>query len=564
MEIKQRNIKSNNDEKNDKEHKLVKVGNYECETTRYNNIFKIVRGNERYLVRCYYGKVEKINKKTGVKREVNEVTLKVVKTLSDARALMAEVEEIRNARKNGTILSRRTAKEKITLNDVIEDFKRDVMYTELTENYKMHYNNYFRHISDFMGYKEPSKITAVDIEQYYQYQLNRGKLTSTRKNKDGSVCKKEISNMNPCGISVNTLSKHKSALKNLWKFMIKNGGYGVMENIPKYTDIPKVEIMIDGKKIRTRKVQPKQTPLSLEQLNYTLNDAVQYEHDRSLVLLIALGAIGGLRRGEAVALRIGRYYHDDKMKLGEEIWSINDYGLTREYYEKHDELILIDESITHNRVDVLGFPKGNIIRMIGKPHCLDEIVEYVMEQRSQICQALGCAINSDDRLYMPLINVIQQNEYSSQKLSRKWKEYQQRRNKRMEKEGLEPIPIIRYHDLRHTHASLLSDEVAIKKISKNMGHIIQNEEHISNTTTKVYIHDMKPDRSDIIKYWDENICIDWSKALRVDINGEGNRAHVNGSGHLVIQDEDKQRMMQLRKRFVLTEEEEAELLCSKK
>lgn len=563
MEIKQRSIANSKTETKKEDCIVKKVGNYECETTRYNNIFKIVGDRERYLVRCYYGKIEKIDKKTGVMKEVNEVTLKVVNTLTEARALMAEVEKIRNDRKNGIVLAQKVVKEKITLDDVIEDYKQDVMYTDLSENYKMHYDNYFKHISDFMGYKEPRKIRTIDIEKYYQYQLKRGNLDSAKRNKDGSVSKMEISKSNPEGISVNTLAKHKTALKNLWKFMIKQGNYGVTENIPRYTDIPKVEILIDGKIIKTRKIQPKQTPLSLEQLNYTLNDAVQHEHDRSVVLLVALGAIGGLRRSEVVALKIGRYYHDERMKLGEDVWTLNDFNSIRAYYEQHDELILIDEAITHNKVDVLGFPKGNIIRMIGKPHCLDEIVEYAMEQRKQICQALGVQISNDDRLYMPIINVIQQNTYSSQKISRKWREYQERRNKRMEKAGLEPIPIIRFHDLRHTHASLLSDEVATKKISKNMGHIVQNGEHINNTTTKVYIHDMKPDRSDIIKYWDEHIHIDWSRALRVDINEEGNRAHVNGSGHLVIKDEDKERVMQLRKRFVLTEEEEAELLCSK-
>jgi hypothetical protein len=97
-----------------------------------------------------------------------------------------------------------------------------------------------------------------------------------------------------------------------------------------------------------------------------------------------------------------------------------------------------------------------------------------------------------------------------------------------------------------------------------MGHIIPGEGQVNNTTTKVYIHDRVPNRANIIKYWDDNIKIDWDKAMRVDINAPGNRAHVNGSGHLVIQDEDKKKAMMLKKRFILTEEEEAELLCSEK
>ena len=164
MEIKKRNIAGNTGEEKKEEKQLVRVGNYECEKTKYNGIFKITEGNERYLVRCNYGKIEKIDKKTGVMKEVNEVTLKVVNTMSEARALMAEVEKIRNHRKNGIILPKRVVKQKITLNDVVEDFKKDVMYTDLSENYKMHYDNYFKHFCDFLGYKEPGKIKISDID----------------------------------------------------------------------------------------------------------------------------------------------------------------------------------------------------------------------------------------------------------------------------------------------------------------------------------------------------------------------------------------------------------------
>jgi hypothetical protein len=102
------------------------------------------------------------------------------------------------------------------------------------------------------------------------------------------------------------------------------------------------------------------------------------------------------------------------------------------------------------------------------------------------------------------------------------------------------------------------------KISRNMGHVIPGKDQVNNTTTKVYIHDRTPNRSDVIKYWDTHIKLDWDKALRGNINDPGNKAHVNGSGHFVITSEEKKRIMSLRKRFVLTEEEEAELLYTRK
>jgi integrase len=555
----------NNTVNEEKTVEQVKVGNYFCEKTKTANIFKISDHRGGFLVRCNYGRVEKISKKSGVKKEVYEITLKVVPTFSEAKQLLNEAEHVREQRKNGCVIENQImTASKLSLDDAIADFKNNREYTELTKNYQLHYDNYLRHISDFMGGKEPSRIMIEDFDDYYHYQMIRGKLDTAKKNKDGSISKKEVSMTNPEGISVNTLSKHKTALKSLWNFMIRKGCYGVKFNIASVSVIPSVKIAIDGKEMKMNHIPPKQTPLNLEELNYTLNDAIQNEADRSIAVMIALGAIGGLRRSEAVALKVGRYYHDERMQTGEKMWELNDFSGLREYYENHDELILIDEAITSNGGDTLKFPKDNIIRMVGKPKCLSDIIEYAMEQRMQLYSVMGKELGSDERVYMPLVNLIKQKDYSCAKFSRKWTEYQKRRNKRMELAGLKPIPVIRFHDLRHTHATLLGEEIASPKISRNMGHVVPGEGQVSNTTTKVYIHDRKPDRTEIIEYWDSHIKLDWSKAMRVDINAPGNQAHVNGSGHLVIKDEEKKRIMGLRKRFVLTEEEEAELLCSAK
>lgn len=85
MEIKKRSIDCT---KSTKEDDFVpqkkKVGNYECETTKFPNIFKIVSHKGGFLVRCNYGRVEKISRKDGTKKVVNEVTLKVVDSITDA------------------------------------------------------------------------------------------------------------------------------------------------------------------------------------------------------------------------------------------------------------------------------------------------------------------------------------------------------------------------------------------------------------------------------------------------------------------------------------------------
>lgn len=541
------------------------TGVYDYVDTEYEGIKKVVSNQGGFLVFLDYGRVEKISKKTGRLEIKQDKALKRVDTISEASKLRLEAAGIREKRAVVGVHNAYQVKsvEKFTLKEAIENFKKDKLYLGLSENYKIHYDNYCRHIIDFMGYKEPKDITVKDIEAYYKHLLERGNFDSVKRNKDGSINKKEVSIYNPMGLSVNTIGKHKTALKRIFKYMLREGIYGVEKNVAQLSETPTVPITVDGKTIWVKKIQPPQRPLTLDELNYSLNDAIQNEPDRSVAVLIALGAIAGLRRSEAAALKIGRYYHDDRMLLGEDIWELNDFYKIRSYYEEHDELIMIDEAIMHNKTDVLSFPKMDIVRMVGKPKCLDDIVEYYMEQRRQIVSVMGGTIDGTQKLYFPMRNVILNEDYTSQKITRKWKEYQERRNKRMEKAGLQPIEIVRFHDLRHTHATLLFESVPIPMISRNMGHIISGDKEEKNTTTRVYIHDKKPNRKELISFWDENIHIDWDKARRDDINAPGNKAHVNGSGHVVLKDEEMARIRNLKGRPWLSEEEEAELLCSK-
>ena len=172
MEIKKRNIGSdNNDSNNNAVTKSVRVGNYECETTNVPNVFKILSHKGGYLARCNYGKVEKIDKKDGTKKDRYEVTLRVVPSKTEAKKLVTEADAIRLQKKQGVVpITQTVIKEKITLKNVIDDFKQDKFYLELTGNYQLHYDNYCNHILDFMGHKEPKTITVNDIEEYYQYQ----------------------------------------------------------------------------------------------------------------------------------------------------------------------------------------------------------------------------------------------------------------------------------------------------------------------------------------------------------------------------------------------------------
>ncbi len=515
------------------------TGKYQYVSTNNEGIKKVVSSQGGYLVFLDYGRKQKVNKKTGELQYKQDKSLKRVDTLKEAKALRREAEEIREAG-----IKRKPSK--VYFNEMVEDYKQTAEWKDSTESAKDHYNNYFRHLCDFFVDIQPKDITKIDIETYFLWQLERGKRPTAKKNKDGSVSKKE-------GISVNTLAKHKCAMKKLWNYMVDSKKYGVTENIVPPARLPKVEISIDGKKKKVSKIQYHPRSLTLEELNYTLNDAAQNEFDRSILLMAALAAVGSLRHSETLGLRVGKLMHDKYMAVTDE--ALGEGGFDREYYEMHDNLMLVDTAIVHiGSHDVEKLPKGDKVRVSAVPECLKKIVEYAMEQRKEIYGIIGKEIESNEKVYMPLINIITGRPLSSQKMGRKWKEYQERRNKRMAEAGLEPIPVIRYHDLRHTHSNLLKRDVMQWEISYNMGHVVIAS-GMDNTTTRVYWNDREPCRKDIIDYFDKNINIDWDKALSKPINGKGSKVTVNGSGHLIVSSEEAEERKKQGRKFIFKEEE---------
>lgn len=526
-----------------KGREVHRTGKYEYINTKHEGIKEVVSQQGGFLVFLDYGRKQKINKKTGQLEYKQDKTLKRVDTIREAKALRREAEEIRA----GII---QKAPSKVFFNEMVEDYMQSVEWQDSAQSTRIHYENCFRHLCDFFVNIQPKDITRIDIENYFQWQLERGSRSTVKRNKDGSVNKKE-------GISVNTLSKHKSALKRLWNYMVDSKKYGITENIVPSARIPKVEIKIDGKIKKVSKIQYHPRSLTLEELNYTLNDAAQNEFDRSILVMIALAAIGSLRHSETLGLRVGKFMHDKYMTVTDE--ALKEGGYDREFYEEHDNLMLIDTAIMRSGSgNVEKLPKGDKVRVSAVPACLKEIVDYAMEQRREIYGIVGREIDSGEKVYVPLINIIDNRELNSNKMGRKWQEYQRRRNKRMEKAGIEPIPIIRYHDLRHTHGNLLKGNAEAWQISCNMGHLVV-EPDMNNTTTRVYWNDRQPCREDIIKYFDSHIKIDWDRALHQPINREGSVLTVNGSGHLIVSSGEKERRKVKGKKFIFTEEELEEL-----
>lgn len=523
---------------------VKKIGAYEVIDTPNEGIKRIVNRSGGYLVTLDYGRVMKTNKKTGLRELKQDKTVKVTDTLAEAKKLRAEAEVIRKKRKEmGPEASLESHKAtKITMQHAVEMYKSEGEFRELGEGYQKHVNNYLNHIVDYFKDFEPCKITKIDIENFYHYQLEHG-------NKDPNKRK-----IQP-GVSVNTLTKYKTALIKVYDYMITSKKFNVSENIALYTKIPKVTITVDGMEKKVSSIKHIGKSLTIEQLNITLNDLVQNEFDRSLLMMVALASIGGLRRGEIAALDLCKYYHNELMSVSDEIYEYSGYD--KKYYEEHNNLFMISASVERlSKGERRKLPKFDKIRVVGKPAVLEKIIEYCMEQRKEVNDITGKEFESLDQMYLPLVNIIRGEKVHAEKISRKWEQYQVRRNKRLEKAGKEQLPILTFHELRHTHANVLKNDIPEWKISLNMGHKLKG-----NTTSTVYWDDRLPDRDMIIKFFDNNIKIDWNKAMRRKINMEDSQVRIMANGQLIIGEHLKTRLKELKGRAVLTEEEMADLMA---
>lgn len=494
---------------------IKKSGPYEYVDTPNEGIKKIVSKQGGYLVFLDYGRKLKINKKTGKQEYKQDKTARRVETEAEAKKLRREAEMMREG------IDPKTHKvKKILFKDMIEEYKQSQRYLELTPSYQDHVDNHIRHLLDYMADMETCKITTIDIENYYAFQLNKGNLMDKQRVEKGKQKKRK-------GLCVNTLGKHKSTMKMIWEYMVDAKKYGVFQNVVTASNIPKIEVELDGKIRKVSKIQYYPRSLTLEELNYTLNDIIQNEFDRSIGVAVALAAIGSLRHSEVDAMTCKNFYHNELMNVSANTMEYG--GFDKEYYEQHEELMFVDSAImTIHCKDTLQLPKGGIVRVSAIPKALKEIVDYAMEQRKQVYALIDKELTGEEQLYMPMTYLFSGKKFNAQKLGRRWNEYQRRRTKRMEEAGLEPIPEVRFHDLRHTHSNLLKMAVVPDwEVSSNMGHVIPD----ANTTKKIYWNDRQPCRQHIIDFFDNNIKLDWNKAMRKDVD---ERLTINSSGHLVI------------------------------
>jgi len=525
------------------EGKVVKKrGNYLIIDTNTEGVKKILNMKGGYMAMLDYGKKDIINKDGSITTKAVKSN-RIVRTEKEAKMLRAEAESIRLGYNHTWKGKPVVIKVPHALDDFLEHMKKNNAVSEETF---VAYSGIAKHVREYFVNSEPKDITKIDIESYYEYQIKNG----NRNHRPKGMSEEEA-----YGLSVNTIPKHKSFLKKFWNFMIDNKSYGVTENIVTRSEVPKKKKIIDGKEIIIKQEDYNITHLTLEQLNYTINDAVQNELDRSIAVMIGLAAIGTLRSGEIQSLRLCKFYHNEFMEVNDEVLEYGGYVPDR--YRERNDLMLIDTAMKQSTKKE-GLPKGKKVRVSAVPNVLKEIIEFAMEQRREIYKINNREIDNQERVYVPFINLFKGEIPKFLSLDKKWKAYQKRRDKRMIKAGLEPIGLIRMHDLRHTFSNLAQDDVPDYQISYNMGHTIKDKV----TTKRVYWNDSEMKRDKVMKFFDENIKIDWNKKMVVDLFDKNNKAYINGSGHIVISNEEVENRKSHGRKFIYSEDEVVALLAN--
>lgn len=393
----------------------------------------------KYVVSIDLGREMVTDPKTGKRREKQKKTTKVVNTLKEAKAILGENNSLKRYKKVTG------ATGKVYIEGVIADYKEKYYDSDKawSESYKQQKNSQHKHFINYFGTMDLKRIDTATIEDYFLYCQN-----------DLNLC-------------ANTIQKHKSHLIDLWKFMKKNfSKYGINENV-----------VFDADHGNIQKYEA--TALEIDQINTLLNQCL-LEDDRSVLLMVALPLLAGMRRSELC-------------------------GLKHFKVELNEKKIMIDTArVQINTGFIEKLPKNDKTRSTCICDVLEKFMRLALEQQGEWLQ--GKKLKCSEYVYLTKTNVV--NDYLPHpgKVSRRFKELQTRINKRLEKAGKEPLPSIRLHDLRHTFISVLlnSGKVNPFQVYGCAGHVIED-----NTSTKTYWHD-QGNRQEIIEFWNDNIIVDFS------------------------------------------------------
>ena len=402
----------------------------------------------KYIVTIDLGRQLRENKKTGVMEMRQTKTTRIVSTLKEAKAIQGKNNTIKERQKTSGITR------KVSFNKVLDDYT-EFYKSGWSDSYAMQKSSQAKRMRAYFGDKDIRKIDTLDIEKFFKW------------------CQEEHEAF-PKALGNNSIQKIRVHLLDIWKFAKKNKTkYGVKENVvidADYGEIKKYEATI----------------LTAEQLNYMIEYAIKNEKDYSVFAMVGLPAIAGLRRGELCGVKWrNMLYSQNLIDVEFQRCQISTGSI---------------EKVPKGGKDDGETREERKQRYAALPNCLITLLGYIKKQQEEF---LGREIKPDDYVFMTKTNLVNNYLPHPGKISRRFTEFQKRMNKVRKKAGLEPIPKIRLHDLRHTQISLcLNGGINQFQVSANSGHNFRSKGQ--TTTVARYWHDDN-NRSDIVEFMDKTI-----------------------------------------------------------
>ena len=415
----------------------------EYKATEYPGIKQRI-SDGKYLAIIDLGRQPKLDKKTGLIVEKQCKTQKLFDTLKEAKAYQGENNKAKSSQKVSQVAG------KVTFRQAIADY--DAKYSKgWSASYAAQKKNQERRMIAYFGDTDVRKIDTLAIEEFFEWCRTPNEVYNT-------------------SLSNNTIEKYKTHLSDIWKFMKKGKKYGVTENVVTDADIGEIEKF-------------EAEILTIEQVKYLLWYVTHCEKDYSVFSLLAVPVLAGLRRGELCGLR----------------WK--DIDFEKKVIDVAQQRMQAG-SKTVVKVPKMGDDNGKTRferrqRYAALPDTLAILLKKVKEQQTQF---LGAEPGPEDYVYRTKMNMVKGDLPRPGKVSKRFKELQERCNKVREIKELEPFPVIRLHDLRHTFISMcINGKGDQLQVSANCGH--RNEDRHLSTTIKVYWHD-NDDRTEIREFID--------------------------------------------------------------
>ena len=445
------------------------------EKTKYPGI-KYDRKRDVYVACLDFGRFKVFDEKTGKYKVKQKKTNITAKTLAEARQIKAEHDRKKREGKLQGVCS------KINFSQASEEYFEDRMKNrhgkEWSEYYTYRQRTHQRRINDYLQHmgmddKPIRSFSIRGIEDYFDWCTEEHDIEVVTTDKSGNH-KKEVKHYE--ALSYNTIEKIKSFLTGFNKFLLKDyDRYGVGKEIVKLAEISAED----------EEFEP--TVLSVEHVNDLIRYALDFEMRERMgapLTNVVLGCLcGGMRRGE----QLGVKWCDIQPPTSAEA---NDgrIHVMRQRMQKVGGGY--DEKTPKGGKDSGKNESERKQRWSPLPWSAWVLLQMVREEQSRYR-----TITDDDYIYQEPDSLNGDYLPNPRHINRRFNEFQNRCNKSRKKAGLEEIPHIRLHDLRHTFAGLLQHFDGAKYpeigwidhdlISYAMGHRTKG----TTVTEKVYLHD---------------------------------------------------------------------------